>query len=143
MPILENPKHEAFCQARANGMTLEQAYAEAGYKPARQNAERLTTKDYIKARISALREKNGQRFEITTESIARELDEAIVFAVECKAASARVAAVVAKAKLAGLMVEKQSVNVTHSFSTMTEEELRFEIAALHAEARAHKAGVQH
>jgi hypothetical protein len=71
-----------------------------------------------------------------------QFDEDRRFAIKLKNAGAAHAASVSKAKLFGLMTEKQSVQVTHSYATMSEEELRFEIAAIHAEARALKPGVQ-
>ena len=51
-----------------------------------------------------------------------------------------VAAITAKAKLFGLMTDRSVINVTSKYELMTEEELRFEIAAIHAEARALKSG---
>ena len=143
MPVLANPKHEAFCQARVSGKTLEQAYAEAGYKPHRQLASRLMTKDTIQARMKELQARVEHRFEITAELIAAQLDEDRAAAYKANQISAAVSATMGKAKLAGLLIEKSSVNVTHNYALMTEEELRFEMAALHAEARALKPGVQH
>jgi hypothetical protein len=57
--------------------------------------------------------------------------------------SAAVAASLGLAKLGGHMVERASVQVSHSYSSMTLEELKFELAALNAEARSIKPGVQH
>ncbi len=74
--------------------------------------------------------------------MARQFDEDREFAIKCKVPSAAVAASVAKAKLFGLNVER-SVVTMHNYSQLSEAELRCEIAAIHAEARAIKAGVQH
>ena len=38
MPALKNPRHEAFAQAVARGMSASAAYVEAGYKANRHNA---------------------------------------------------------------------------------------------------------
>jgi len=38
MPALKNPRHEAFAQAHARGMSASAAYVEAGYKANRHNA---------------------------------------------------------------------------------------------------------
>ena len=143
MPALPNPKREAFCQHRIKGKTKDEAYAAAGYKPSRQSAHRMSTNADIQVRMMELQEGVSEKFEITIELIARRLEEDRAFAKECKVPSAAVAATVALAKLGGLFVEKATVNVTHSYSTMTEEELRFEIAAITAEARSLKPGVQH
>lgn len=143
MPILKNPKHEAFCQARVLGKTLDESYYTAGYKPNRANAVRLNANENIVARIGELQSKTADRFEVTVEMIAAELDRHAAFAYECKQPSAAVAATLGKAKLFGLMIDRNLVNVTHNYSLMTEEELRFELAALNAEARSLKPGVQH
>ena len=37
-PALKNPRHEAFAQAGARGMSASAAYVEAGYKANRHNA---------------------------------------------------------------------------------------------------------
>ena len=90
-----------------------------------------------------LQEGRAEKFEVTVESMARQFDEDRTFAYTCKNPGAAVAATLAKAKLFGLMTDRSVVNVTHNYAMMSEEELRFEIAAIHAEARALKAGVQH
>lgn len=143
MPVLKNPKQEAFCQARSLGRTLDQAYADAGYKPSRAHAARLATIGSIVARLKELQNKTAEIFEITAEAIAKQLDEDRAFARKCKQSGAAVQASIAKGRLAGLFIEHASVQVTHSYSSMTEEELRFELAALNAEARSLKPGVQH
>jgi hypothetical protein len=143
VPVLDNPKHEAFCQARVLGKSMDEAYALAGYKPNRKNAQRLTTNEGVKKRQKELQAKTAKAFEITAEMIAKQLDEDREFAIKCKVPSAAVQASVAKGKLGGVFIERSTVNVTHNYAMMTEEELRFEIAALHAEARSIKPGVQH
>lgn len=65
MPVLRNPRHEAFAQNVAKGMPREEAYIEAGYKPDRHNAFRLTTVDNIASRISELRDRSAQKAEWT------------------------------------------------------------------------------
>jgi hypothetical protein len=143
MPVLPNPKHEAFCQARALGKSQEQAYVQAGYKPDSGAAARLSGNVSVQVRLMELQEGRAEKFEVTVESMARQFDEDRTFAYTCKNPGAAVAATLAKAKLFGLMTDRSVVNVTHNYAMMSEEELRFEIAAIHAEARALKAGVQH
>jgi hypothetical protein len=41
MPALKNPRHEAFAQALAHGMSASAAYVEARYKANRHNATAL------------------------------------------------------------------------------------------------------
>lgn len=51
---LENAKWERFCQGVADGLSADEAYSAAGYKPNRNNASRLKANEIIQARISAL-----------------------------------------------------------------------------------------
>lgn len=144
MGVLKNPKHEAFCQARVLGRTQLQAYEDAGYsKPSDAVASRLSRNVKIAARIKELQHNVVEKFEITVEDITRKLDETYLCAKKWKVPSAMVAALHVKAKLGGLLVERAQVQVSHSYSSMTLEELRFELAALNAEARSLKPGVQH
>ena len=142
MPVLENTRHEKFCQLRMQGKTLEEAYEKAGYKPHRQLAHRLMTKDYIKDRIAELQNGAVQTFEVTVESMAKQFDEDRALCLQWKQGGAAIAAGIAKAKLFGLMTERSTINVTHNYNLMTVEELKFEIAAITAEARSIKPGVQ-
>lgn len=65
MPVLKNARHEAFAQALSTGMSRDQAYAKAGFKPHRQNAHRLMTKDDIQRRVEELTEKAADKAEWT------------------------------------------------------------------------------
>jgi hypothetical protein len=65
MPALDNQRYELFCQALAKGKTSDAAYTEAGYKPNRKNASRLTTNQVIIDRVLELQEKTVERFVIS------------------------------------------------------------------------------
>jgi hypothetical protein len=143
MPTLQNAKQERFCQLRLEGKSQEEAYRLAGYKPDPGAASRLSRNVGVKKRMEELHVHALAKVDVTVESIAAELDAAIKFAKACKVPSAMVAAITAKAKLYGLAVDRSVVAVTHNYSSMSEEELKFEIAALLAEARSIKPGVQH
>ena len=54
MPVLKNPKHEMFCQLRAEGVCATTAYVNAGYRPHQANAARLSSNDMIRARIAEI-----------------------------------------------------------------------------------------
>ena len=56
MARLDNTRHEIFSHNLAKGMLPELAYAAAGYKPQRQNAHRLKTKDDIRRRVAELQD---------------------------------------------------------------------------------------
>jgi hypothetical protein len=115
MPILPNPKHEAFCQHRAAGKTCDESYKLAGYKPDRHHAARLATNGHFVARIAELQAKAAIRAAVTIYTIADQLDEDRALAFKLGQASAAVAASVAKAKLLGLNVDR-SVVTMHNYS---------------------------
>jgi hypothetical protein len=55
MPPLQNPRHEAFAQARAKGAGLQDAFEDAGLAPDRSHACRLAKRDDVAARTAELR----------------------------------------------------------------------------------------
>jgi len=143
MPVLPNAKHERFCQLRLEGKSQEEAYRLAGYKPDPGAASRLSRNVGVKKRMEELHIVALGKTEVTVESMAAQFDEDRALAIKWKQASAAHAASNSKAKLYGLFVDRAAISVTHNYSQMSEEELKFEIAALLAEARSIKPGVQH
>ena len=68
MPILRNPRHEAFAQALVGGMSLGQANLAAGYRNANRKAAWITRQNpKIAARIVELTEEK-----LAAERLARE-----------------------------------------------------------------------
>lgn len=63
MPVLDNPRHEAFAQARAKGKTADEAYAEAGYSPHRGNASRMSANEHIKRRVGEIKSRVAEKAE--------------------------------------------------------------------------------
>jgi hypothetical protein len=55
MPALQNPRYEAFAQARAKGALLIDAYESAGFVRHRGHPSRLALKDNVAERIAELR----------------------------------------------------------------------------------------
>jgi hypothetical protein len=55
MPVLENPRHEAFAQARARGALLNDAYEDAGFAPDRSHANRLAGREDVAERVAELK----------------------------------------------------------------------------------------
>ncbi len=55
MPILQNPRHEAFAQARAKGALLKDAFEDAGFAPDTSHASRLGREAGVAERIAELR----------------------------------------------------------------------------------------
>lgn len=56
MPALQNQRHETFVQGLMSGLTGDEAYIRAGYKPNRFNASRLKTTENVLARMRELQE---------------------------------------------------------------------------------------
>jgi phage terminase small subunit len=106
MPALQNPKHERFAQELAKGKSQVEAYVEAGYKPNDGHAARLAGDGRISARVAEILDRGAIRTEITLASLMQEAAEIQAAALKAKQHSAAVAALTAKAKLAGLWIDK-------------------------------------
>lgn len=119
MPALDNPKHERFAQELFKGKTADESYQIAGYKPSRKNASRLRANEDIKRRIVEFQTASSMRVEVTVASLLQEAAEIQQAAKEAGQHSAAVAALTAKAKLAGLWVDKsetENVNTNYVVS---------------------------
>jgi hypothetical protein len=111
MPALKNPRHEAFAQALARGMSAAAAYVEAGYKANRHNAAALAREQHIGTRVTELREEQlaihqqataaaAANKQVTIESLIAEAEAARAKAMSEKGgAAAAVSALTAKANL--------------------------------------------
>jgi len=118
MPALKNPRHEAFAQAFARGVSASAAYVEAGYKANRHNAAALAREKHIRTRVAELQEEQlaihqqataaaAANKQVTIESLIAEAEAARAKAMSEKGgAAAAVSALTAKAKLAGMWREK-------------------------------------
>jgi phage terminase small subunit len=107
MPPLQNPRHERFAQELATGKSADAAYVLAGYHENRSNAARLSAKQDIQRRVAEIQSLAAERAAITVETLIAEAEEARTKAMAEKGgAAAAIAAITAKAKLAGLWREK-------------------------------------
>lgn len=116
MAPLSNQRWEAFARTVARGEPASRAYSEAygvGNHAAEANGCRLMRNDRVAARIAELRERAALRTEKTVASLVRDLDDAIEFAKACSNPAAVVQAIVAQAKLLGLMAPQQ-LEVRHA-----------------------------
>lgn len=75
MPILPNPRHEAFAQALAKGKSADEAYQMAGFKPDRGNASRLTANDSVQARVAELQGMAADRVVVDRQWVLTKLIE--------------------------------------------------------------------
>jgi hypothetical protein len=91
----------------AAGNTADAAYVTAGYQENRSIAARLNANQDIQKRIAGIQSVGAERAAVTVETLIAEAEEARSKAMgEKSGASAAVAAITAKAKLAGLWREK-------------------------------------
>jgi hypothetical protein len=123
---LKNPRHEAFAQSLARGMSASAAYVEAGYKANRHNAAALAREEHIRTRVTELQEEQlaihkqataeaVANAKVTIESLIAEAEAARAKAMSEKGGSAAaVSALTAKAKLAGMWREKVDQHNTGS-----------------------------
>ena len=126
MLALKNPRHEAFAQALARGMSAAAAYGQVGFKPHRANAATLARKEHISVRVAELQEEQlaihqqataaaAANKQVTIESLIAEAEAARAKAMSEKGgAAAAVSALTAKAKLAGMWREKVDQHNTGS-----------------------------
>src|SRR5215471_9292407 len=116
--VSARPRHEAFAQALARGMSAAAAYGQVGFKPHRANAATLARKEHISVRVAELQEEQlaihqqataaaAANKQVTIESLIAEAEAARAKAMSEKGGSAAaVSALTAKAKLAGMWREK-------------------------------------
>ncbi len=124
MPALDNPKHEKFAQELSKGKTQIEAYTAAGYKADSGAANRLSGNVSVQTRVAELLNAGSLRVEVTIASLIQEAADIQTAAKEDKQYSAATAALTAKAKLAGLWVDKnENTNRNVDPATVTDAEL--------------------
>lgn len=115
MPQLNNPRYERFAQGIARGLSQHAAYKHAGYSPnrlpkaMRSEASKLAKKPEVATRIAELQHREAHRTGVTVDALLAELDRMLKIAMQIKAPSAGVSAIMGKAKLLGLVIEKHEV----------------------------------
>jgi hypothetical protein len=127
MGPLRNTKHERFAQDLAEGKSADGAYTAAGYKPDRAHASRLAANGNIRGRVAELQDAAAAEIQITLQSFIEEAADIQKRATKAGQYSAAIAALIAKAKLAGRWIERgehANTNVQYVISDkpMTDEE---------------------
>lgn len=111
MAILKNPKHESFVQAIVKGESATGAYKSAGYmakgNAAEASASRLLRDVKVQARIAEIQNRGAERAAVTLESLIQEASDIQAKALTAGQFGPAVTALTAKAKLAGLWIEKR------------------------------------
>jgi hypothetical protein len=119
-------RQERFAQELAIGRSQGEAYALSGYRlstvGARDaNASRLLRNDKVAARVAELRAEAAASTAITVESLIREAADIQRAATADGNHSAAIAAVVTKAKLAGLWIErKENKNTNFNYAKVVD-----------------------
>ncbi len=110
MPKLKLDQHEVFAREIAKGSLITNAYVKAGYAPHASSASRLLADKKITARVAELQEMAVQKTLVTIERLTDELEDARELAMrDEKGSAAAVSAIMAKAKLHGLDINKHKV----------------------------------
>ncbi|GLS37231.1 terminase small subunit [Mesorhizobium tianshanense] len=111
-----NIRQERFCLGLAEGLPQSRAYIEAGYTARGNAAEvaaaRLFRKVQVRSLVAELQAKAAKRSEVTVDSLVAELDHMLQLATKLGQPGAGVTAVMGKAKLLGLIVDKAEVATT-------------------------------
>jgi hypothetical protein len=140
VPTLENPKHEAYAQARVRGLSQTAAYAEVYGAPHTSSASRLASNASLKNRISELLDEKAKitasiqaqavaeavkEVAITVSSLLGEAEQARALAMQNGQVAAAVSAIREKAVLSGNRVERRDMQVQQvsSFEEMDDREL--------------------
>ena len=123
MPILSNSRHEQFAQGLATGKSATEAYRDAGYRGDRTAASRLATNVNVQARVRELQAVAAERTKVTIASLSQEAEEVRGLAVAERQLSAANTAIVTKAKLSGLWVDRSEVGEV-DISRMSKEEIQ-------------------
>ncbi|WP_234825350.1 hypothetical protein [Agrobacterium pusense] len=123
MPVLKNARHETFAQGLAKGLTADEAYQKAGFKPNRGNAATLKANQSVLDRVAEIQGKAAAKAGVTIQSLTDELEQARGIAIAEKQSSAAVAATMGKAKLHGLGVEHKRVSGSFQLITLTQEQI--------------------
>jgi hypothetical protein len=124
MPVLPNPRHEAFAQAIFGGIvgakggasSQAEAYRRAGYHVTNGNSARacasrlLTFANGIGERIKELQAIAAEHAAESADKCVRELNELRIEAKAEKAYGAAVSAVMGKAKILNFIVDKPQTN---------------------------------
>ena len=115
MPALKNPRREWFAQELALGASVGIAYRRAGYvlrgRAAEAGAARLASSTEVTRRVGELLASRaapaeGSCSDVTVATVIRELEEARRLAMTKKQPAPAVSAALAKAKIAGLVIDK-------------------------------------
>jgi phage terminase small subunit len=124
--VLGNRKHEKFAQLYVQGKPIADSYIAAGYRDAKRRsaevcATRLLRDVTVRRRIGELQRQAVESTDITVASLLAEAAAIQRDAMRAGNQSAAIAALTAKAKIAGLWVEKTESENTNLHYVICDE----------------------
>jgi phage terminase small subunit len=118
---LKNARHEAFVRGLLEGKSATDAHEQAGFIHDDANAARLKANPKVQERLAELQAEIAETSKVTVDGLIGELEDARKKASSSSQFSTAVRAVLGKAQLAGLLIEKKEVQVTdNSFEHMSD-----------------------
>jgi hypothetical protein len=158
MAPLKNPKHEAFVHHYLKCGDATKAFELTGYTRDSANAHRLLNRPKVQARLRELQDEIAAAVPLTIETLIAECEEIRVAAKDKNQFAAAMKAVLGKAQLAGLLVDRSKVEVTNTNKlagvedmheiclVMADDALKYQIEPYHdfrEEDREHLASLMH
>lgn len=136
MGILKNARHERFAQDVACGKTLDESYRNAGFRPSRSNAARLSANEAIADRIAELKSLAADmaldRAAVSKEWVMRELRLTYLRATASGQGAVANRSLELLGKEAGMFVDRREVGRPGDFADLSDDQLNDEIARLSA-----------
>jgi uncharacterized tellurite resistance protein B-like protein len=113
MAPLKNPKQESFVHNYLKCGDATEAFELTGYVRDSANAHRLLKRPQVQARLRELQDEIAAKVPISIESLISELEDARTQAAGKNQFAAAIKAILGKAQLAGLLVERSKIEVTN------------------------------
>ena len=134
MGILQNERWELYAQKLAAGENATSAYQSVGFKRSRSNASRLSANESVRRRVCEIQAAGAKSAEVSVASLLDELETARAQAQTLGQLSAAVRATAEKARISGLLIERQQVEITQPDFTvdMSASEILQEVATKHS-----------
>ena len=114
MPPLKNARHERFVQLLLQGKDATDAFELVGFQRDSGNAARLRRNPKVQARLRELQDEVAAKVPLTIEKLISELEEARLSAASKNQFAASIKAILGKAQLSGLLVERSKVEVSNA-----------------------------
>lgn len=121
MPILDNARHERFAQGLAKGLPADHAYSEAGYKPSRAAASRLSANVNVRSRVKELQSRATEGIVITKQWLIEQLVDTARRAKDDATRASEVAALKELATITGHRIERQEHESNVNLNVISDE----------------------